>query len=149
MHFVQKKTNNLCVSASLRENGKTLRSAGEHNKTMLKHFFIIITLLICSGVIFALNVYQPHRRHHVRAQATTITASPSDIPGLKLWLKADAITGLNDGDPVVTWPDQSGNSNDADQTDTSRQPEFISTVSELANQPPVRFDNTDDGIKGS
>lgn len=36
------------------------------------------------------------------------------IPGLKLWLKADAITPvLNDGDPVTTWNDQSGNNNNA------------------------------------
>ena len=28
--------------------------------------------------------------------------------GLTLWLKADAITGLNNGDKVASWPDSSG-----------------------------------------
>lgn len=39
--------------------------------------------------------------------------SPTDISGLKLWLKADAITGKSDGDTVSTWSDSSGLGNDA------------------------------------
>lgn len=37
---------------------------------------------------------------------------PSAISGLVLWLDADAITGLSDGDTVTTWADQSGLGND-------------------------------------
>ena len=33
---------------------------------------------------------------------------PSTIAGLQGWWKADAITGLADGAPLVTWPDSSG-----------------------------------------
>jgi hypothetical protein len=33
---------------------------------------------------------------------------PGAIPGLTLWLRADGLTGLADGDPVATWPDASG-----------------------------------------
>jgi hypothetical protein len=38
---------------------------------------------------------------------------PSTVANLQVWLKADAITGKNDGDAVVNWPDSSGNDNDA------------------------------------
>ena len=39
--------------------------------------------------------------------------SISGQPENTLWLKADAIEGLNDGDLVSTWTDMSGNENDA------------------------------------
>jgi hypothetical protein len=39
--------------------------------------------------------------------------SISGQPENTLWLKADQINGLNDGDPVTTWEDQSGNNNNA------------------------------------
>lgn len=35
------------------------------------------------------------------------TFSPLDIPGCVLWLAADRISGLADGDPVTSWPDGS------------------------------------------
>lgn len=44
-----------------------------------------------------------------------LTVASSSLPaqpvsgGLKLWLKADAITGLADGANVGTWVDSSGN----------------------------------------
>ena len=39
--------------------------------------------------------------------------SPPQLSGLQFWLKADAITGLNDGDPVTTWNDSSGSGRNA------------------------------------
>src|SRR5205085_3322175 len=41
---------------------------------------------------------------------------PSSIPGLEVWLKADAITGLSDGDKIATWPDSSGNGHNGTQS---------------------------------
>jgi hypothetical protein len=41
------------------------------------------------------------------------TFNPSTVSGLGLWLKADAITGLSNGDRVRTWLDSSGNNNNA------------------------------------
>lgn len=39
---------------------------------------------------------------------------PSDLSGLELWLKADAITGVADGGNITTtWPDSSGNARHA------------------------------------
>lgn len=41
-----------------------------------------------------------------------MSLAPNAISGLQLWLDADAISGLSDGDTVATWADQSGNGND-------------------------------------
>lgn len=56
--------------------------------------------------------------------AATPAFSPTDIAGLKLWLKADA--GVTEsGGSVTSWADQSGNGNNATATDTPT----LSTVS--------------------
>lgn len=34
---------------------------------------------------------------------------PTDIPGLRLWVSADEISGLTDGQQITTWNDNSGN----------------------------------------
>ncbi len=64
--------------------------------------------------------------------------APGRIPGLELWLAADLGLSLNDGDPVTTWPDQSGNGNDAIQGVGANQPTFQDGV--LNSRPVIRFD---------
>lgn len=56
--------------------------------------------------------------------ASTLFTNP--IPGLSptLWLRADALTGLEDEDVVDTWPDSSGNGNDATQGTFVKMPLF-------------------------
>ncbi|MFI5397411.1 MAG: hypothetical protein ACHQ9S_17875 [Candidatus Binatia bacterium] len=67
---------------------------------------------------------------------------PNEVPGLMLWLKADAITGITDGNLVATWPDSSGLGRDATQPVSDSQPLWYSA---LANgQPVVRFDGVND-----
>lgn len=61
--------------------------------------------------------------------------SPTDIAGLQLWLKADSLV-LSDGDPVGTWTDSSGNSNDATASGGSR-PTYKTNI--LNGLPVVRF----------
>ena len=74
--------------------------------------------------------------------------SPISIAGLQVWLKADAITGLANGDPVAAWSDSSGNGNGAAQATTSKRPTFRSGVSGTLNaQPLVRFDGVDDFLQ--
>ncbi len=77
-------------------------------------------------------------------------AAPSGMPinRLQLWLRAD--TGLVfNGSKVSRWKDQSGNGNDAIESDTSRQPEFVNNV--IDNKPVIRFDGVNDrlGFTGS
>ncbi len=62
---------------------------------------------------------------------------------LKLWLKADAITGVADGGAVATWPDASGNAFDA--TEATNQPTL--QTSEINGWPVVRFDGTNDNME--
>lgn len=62
---------------------------------------------------------------------------PSSISSLRLWLKADAITGLADGASVTTWSDSSGQGNNAIQASTPLKPTYkINIVNGL---PVVRF----------
>lgn len=63
---------------------------------------------------------------------------PTDIPDCTVWLTAQAILGLNDGDRVVTWPDSSGNANDATTgAAESNRPVFKTNI--LNGLPAVRF----------
>lgn len=67
--------------------------------------------------------------------------SPASIPGLALWLDASQLTGLSDGDPVQTWPDLSGHSNDATQATLSMRPTYSAQ-----SFRGVLFDGVDDQL---
>jgi len=69
------------------------------------------------------------------------TFLPSQISGLRLWLKADALV-LNDGDAVGTWVDQSGNANDATQATAANKPTYKAGI--VNGKPVVRFDGSND-----
>lgn len=64
-------------------------------------------------------------------------AVPSDFTGLILWLPADAITGLSDGDPIAVWEDQSGLGNDAFEATVGEQPYY--RTNRLNGLPIVDF----------
>jgi hypothetical protein len=66
---------------------------------------------------------------------------PSALAGLALWLKADALSGLLDGEAVASWPDATGNGEIATQLTAANQPQYrINTQNGL---PVVRFDGDD------
>lgn len=67
--------------------------------------------------------------------------SPSDLANIRLWLKADAITGLNDNDNISTWEDSSANGYDVTQGTGTKQPTY--QTNELNSLPVVRFDGGD------
>jgi len=56
---------------------------------------------------------------------------------------ANTIIGLEDGDPVGTWPDQSGNGNDLVQADADKKPTY-ETNEINTTLPVVRYEGTDD-----
>jgi hypothetical protein len=70
------------------------------------------------------------------------SSTPSSLPGLQLWFKADALS-LNDGDPVGTWADSSGHGWDA--TEATNRPTFKTNI--LNGKPIVRFDGVNDTLK--
>jgi hypothetical protein len=61
---------------------------------------------------------------------------PASVSPL-LWLKADAIVGLNDADAVTTWNDSSGGNRHAAQSDAARKPTYKPNV--INGKPVVRF----------
>lgn len=80
------------------------------------------------------------------APATLVSAQktfkPTQIPGCQLWLPADRITGLNNGDPVTTWKDESGNGRNATQDTAAKKPTYKRGI--INGLPVVRFDGVDD-----
>lgn len=70
-----------------------------------------------------------------------------DIPetNLALWLKADAIVGLNDDDLVSQWDDASGNSHHATQAVSDSKPTYKTNI--LNGKAVVRFNG--DFLSGS
>ncbi len=72
------------------------------------------------------------------------TPFPPQFVNLRVWLKADAIMGLVDDDPVATWIDSSGYGNDATQATSSKRPTYKTGIQN--GLPAVRFDATDDGM---
>lgn len=71
---------------------------------------------------------------------TANDASLSTQPSL--WLKADSITGLTDGQSVTSWSDSSGNNHTATATQPiSRPPTYYSTAGS-GSMPTVRFVNS-------
>lgn len=72
---------------------------------------------------------------------------PAAVPGLRVWLRADAIRATDPGQVrtsggtrfVTRWPDATGLGRDARQTDPARQPRLATGA-----VPAVRFDGTDD-----
>ncbi len=69
--------------------------------------------------------------------------SPDKVAGLKLWLKADAITGLSDGGLVSAWSDSSGNGLNLSQSGTA-QPVYKANI--INGKPAIRFDGVDDQL---
>lgn len=66
--------------------------------------------------------------------------TPSNLSSGTLagWYKADAITGVNDGDDFDSWVDSSGNSNTLTQTQAGADPSY--QTDEINSLPVVRFD---------
>lgn len=70
-----------------------------------------------------------------------IDIEPDDLQGLVLWLKGD---DSNPAGAAATWPDNSGNANDATQGVAARQP--VKTAAVVNGLPAYYFDGVDDGM---
>lgn len=70
--------------------------------------------------------------------------SPISLGSMFVWLRADSIAGLSDGDPLATWEDQSGNGYDFIQADPVLRPLWRSPV--VNGLPAIQFDGADDDL---
>lgn len=87
---------------------------------------------------------QQHIRRYSAGLNITSAFVPTDVSGLVVWYKADAITGLNDADPVANWVDSSGNGRDAGQSTAGLRPVYKTAI--INSLPVVRYDATDDAL---
>lgn len=78
------------------------------------------------------------------AHARGVGFLPSEIAGLKLWLRADAITGLSDAQAVASWNDDSGGGYHATQGTAGLRPLYKTNI--LNGKPVVRFDGSNDQL---
>lgn len=79
----------------------------------------------------------------------TVTVLPKVDPvipqkSLVMWLKADAIEGLKNGEAVSRWEDSSASKLFSAQANPDRRPVWISNGS--GGKPSVRFDGVDDAL---
>jgi len=65
---------------------------------------------------------------------------PSTITGLRMWLKADAITGKNDGDTIQTWTDSGSNGNNPTQATAGSRATYKTNI--INGLPVLRFNGT-------
>ncbi|MCS7038039.1 MAG: hypothetical protein RMN24_00735 [Anaerolineae bacterium] len=82
--------------------------------------------------------------------------SPSQLPGLKLWLRADAgtfqdtagtIPAVNNNDPVALWQDQSGNGNHFSISVAGQRPLLKTNVQN--GLPAIQGDGSNDQLTGN
>lgn len=62
------------------------------------------------------------------------------IPGLKLWFDATKLPVMNDGTPVATWPDMSGNGYDVTQATEANQALYYNNI--FNGKPALKFNGT-------
>ena len=70
--------------------------------------------------------------------------TPSDYPGLELWLRSDMGLVTDENDRVAEWEDQSGAGNNATQTAINFRP--IEVPQAINGLPGVRFDGENDRL---
>lgn len=104
----------------------------------MKKLFLFILIVSCLLALILLPGESQTRRP---------AFSPAFISNLKIWLQANQITGLNDGDAVTTWSDSSGNGYNATQSTGSLKPLYKTNIKN--GLPVVRFDGTDDFLEGT
>jgi hypothetical protein len=73
-----------------------------------------------------------------------LAASPTDLPGLLLWLRADHGVQGDAGGPVARWEDQSGAGHHFLEPNPALQPHLVAQAA--GAQPAVRFDGVDDAL---
>lgn len=98
----------------------------------MKKLLFILTLLI------GLNA-QSQQFFMMLKETPTSSFVPTDIASIRLWYKADGLTGLVDGDPVSSMTDFSGQSNHGTASTTAR-PTYKTNI--INGKPIIRFDGT-------
>lgn len=75
------------------------------------------------------------------AWAGAAPAQPTPSQGLQLWLQSDAVPEVENGAPVSTWPDQSGNGHDLLASGEKNVPTYVGGA--INGKPVLRFEGGD------
>jgi probable HAF family extracellular repeat protein len=76
------------------------------------------------------------------SSVVNITVTLPQTASIKVWLKADAISGLTNGAAVATWGDSSGANNNAYQATAANRPLYW--TNSINGNPVVRYDGAND-----
>jgi hypothetical protein len=105
--------------------------------------------LVSESVIVKARAFRDSLPESGTATATFLRgddpSSPARLPGLRLWLRADAGVSADPTGRVSTWRDQSGASNEAVQPLGSNRPLLV--ADEANGLPVVRFDGSNDWLQ--
>ena len=113
----------------------------------MKSLFAIILMLssfACSAQLTLRRAAYPPLLTTHAAGGGGASWSPTNLT-LLTWIKADAL-GLNDGDAVGTWADQSGHGADFVQSTAGYKPIYRTNICAATGLPGVKFDGTDDRL---
>jgi hypothetical protein len=123
---------------------RSLTSGGPYtNKVFTSPINGVIDTAVANGVTYyyvvsAMNATgESLNTAEIAVTAVVIPPPPPPPPSLSAWFKAEALSGLSNGDLVGTWIDSSGKSNTATQVTTTRQPSYVSAA--INGRPAVRF----------
>ena len=75
------------------------------------------------------------------ATSEKLIAGGLDVTNLQLWLAADVISGLANGDLLTTWSDSTVNQRNATQTDSGQKPAY--NTNQINGLPAVSFGSGD------
>jgi len=101
--------------------------------------YLLINLLNKNDAVVNTLQITPAGTVSVANPAIKNQAQPDSIDGLIAWYKADALTGLSNGELVSLWDDSSDFNNNATQNGTARPTYITNAVNSL---PVVRFNGT-------
>jgi hypothetical protein len=127
-------------SSLLRKNG-TVIASGDSGTAGVSDFYIGVADRISrytDGVIKEIVIYDSDQSDKRRAIEENI-ANHYDI----------TLAAYSRDGTVSTWYDQSGNTNDAVQTDTAKQPKIVeggNLLKDSRNNPAIDFDDVDDNM---
>ena len=76
-----------------------------------------------------------------------ITVNFTVTDKLRMWLKADAVSGVANGGPLSIWLDSGSAGNNVTQSTAGLQPLWLANI--LNGKPAVRFDGIDDVMAGA
>ena len=87
-----------------------------------------------------------------RQPAESSPLEPTEVAGLRVWLRADALATSDPGQVrpsagqfyVRKWTDQSGHGSDARQESEAAQPLYVAAAPAFGGQPVLRYDGSDD-----